>query len=220
VRAAPLVLAAGAVAVGLVAAERVLPRVAARRVAARLGGPGAVEAVRVRATPAVKLLWGRADEVDVRLAQLGAGQSDAGDGLAEARGVRRLAVHVRRARIGPLALRDLSLRKDGAEVVAEATVTQADLVAALPPGVGLRPVAGTDGTLVLEAGAAVFGLRAVVRTRLTARDGRLVIAGEGPLARLGSLTVYDDPRLRVTSVGARAVPGGFTFAAAGRLAGG
>jgi hypothetical protein len=72
---------------------------------------------------------------------------------------------------------------------------------------------------VLEAGAAVLGLRAVVRTRLTAREGRLVIAGEGPLARLGTLTVYDDPRVQVTSVGARAVPGGFTLAAAARLSG-
>jgi hypothetical protein len=221
VRVAPFVVAAGAVAaVAIVAAERVLPRVAARRVTARLGGPGAVEAVRVRARPAVKLLWGRADVVDVRLAELGAGRGDVSDGLADARGIRRLAVHARRARVGPLALRDLWLRKEGADLVAEATVDQADLVAVLPPGVGLRPVAGSDGTLVLEAGASVLGLRAVVRTRLTARDGCLVIAGEGPLGRLGTLTVYDDPRVRVTSVGARAVPGGFTLVAAGRLADG
>ena len=38
-----------------------------------------------------------------------------------------------------------------------------------------------------------------------------MIAADGPLARLGTMTLFDDPRVRVTSVGARAVPGGFTI---------
>src|SRR3954451_6646273 len=55
--------------------------------------------------------------------------------------------------LGPLVLRDLRLRKDGSHLAGEAGVTQEDLAAAMPPGVGLRPVASQDGSLVLEAQA-------------------------------------------------------------------
>jgi hypothetical protein len=203
----------------VVVAELTLPRLAAARVAERLGGRGAVERVRVTAVPAVKLLWGRADIVEVELSELGGGRGSLAESLADARGVRRLDVRARLARFGPVALRELRLSKDGADVVAEATVAEADLVAAMPAGFGLRPVATADGTLVLEAGAALLGVRAALRARLAVREGRLMIAADGPLARLGTMTLFDDPRVSVTSVGARAVPGGFTITAVGRLAG-
>lgn len=217
-RLALLAVPAAAVAAAVVA-ELTLPRLAAARVAERFGGLDAVERVRVTAVPAVKLLWGRADIVEVDLDELGAGRGRLAESLADARGVRRLDVRARLARVGPVALRDLRLSKDGGEIVGEATVAEADLIAAMPAGFGLRPVATADGTLVLEAGAALLGVRAALRARLATREGRLMIAADGPLARLGTMTLFDDPRVRVTSVGARAVPGGFTITAAGDLVG-
>ena len=57
------------------------------------------------------------------------------------------------------------------------------------------------------------------RARLTARDGALVVAPEGLLGGLGSLTLFRDSRVQITSVGARPGPNGFTLTATGRLVG-
>ena len=57
------------------------------------------------------------------------------------------------------------------------------------------------------------------RARLTARDGALVVAPEGLLGGLGSLTVFRDSRVEVTEVGSRVGDGGFTLTAAGRIPG-
>jgi hypothetical protein len=56
-----------------------------------------------------------------------------------------------------------------------------------------------------------------VRARLTARDGALVVAPEGLLGGLGTLTVFRDSRVKVTQVGSRPGSDGFTLTAAGRL---
>ncbi|MEA2480315.1 MAG: hypothetical protein QOJ07_2237, partial [Thermoleophilaceae bacterium] len=55
------------------------------------------------------------------------------------------------------------------------------------------------------------------RARLSARDGAVVIAPEGLLGGLGSLTVFKDRRVQVTEVGSKLGNGGFTLTAAGRL---
>ena len=87
---------------------------------------------------------------------------------------------------------------------AQAAVSDADLAAALPRGTGLRPIQVGGGELVLEASAGVLGFRAAVRARLSARDGALVIAPDGLLGAIGSLTLFADPRVQVTGVDARA----------------
>ena len=56
------------------------------------------------------------------------------------------------------------------------------------------------------------------RARLTARDGALVVAPEGLLGGLGSLTLFKDSRVQVTEVGSTHRPDGFTLTASGRLA--
>ena len=92
-------------------------------------------------------------------------------------------------------------------------MTQGDLAAALPPAVGLQPVAAGDGQLVLEVAAGPISARA----RLSARDGALVIAPDGLLGGFASLTVFSDRRVRVTGVGARSRADGFTVTATGAL---
>ena len=63
-----------------------LPRIAARRLAADLRRSGDVDRVRVRAVPAVKLLFERADAVEIRMREARAGPGRLADLLDEARG--------------------------------------------------------------------------------------------------------------------------------------
>ena len=200
---------------GLAALELALPRLAAWRVRRELG---AGAEVRVRARPALKLLAGRADRVEIAVDELATGGGPP-SGLQRAGGVRRLDLRAARLRLGPLVLHAVHLHKDGDAFGLEARLSEAELSAALPSAaIGLRPVALAGGGLGLEARASVFGFRARAGGRLEARDGRVVIVGEGPLAALGPLPVFARRGLRITRVSARALPhGGFRVVAAGRL---
>ena len=193
--------------------ELILPGVAEDKVRDELRATARVEAVDVDAFPALKLLLNRADRVDVRLSEVTTGTRELAELLDSTRRTDVLRATVATVRMGPLLLRDLRLRKDGARLDGEAAVTEQDLAAALPVAVGLRPVESEDGELVLEASGG--GLAA--RARLSARDGALVIAPDGLLGAFASLTVFDDPRVRVTGVGARGRTGGFTVTASGGL---
>jgi hypothetical protein len=206
------------VVAALVATQLLLPRIAARRLAEDLRRSGDVDHVRVRALPALKLLFDRADSVEIRMSEARAGTGRIADLLDDARGAERLDARAARVRLGPLTARDLRVSKQGDDVRAQAAVSDADLAAALPRGTGLRPIQVGGGELVLEASAGVLGLRAAVRARLSARDGALVIAPDGLLGAIGSLTLFADPRVQVTGIDARATgDGGFVLAAHGRM---
>ncbi len=204
---------------GLAAIEAVLPRLAARRVVRELGDPSA--RVRVRARPALKLLLGRADSVEIAVDELVSGSAGGASRLERASGVRRLDLRAGRLKAGPLVLHAVHVRKDGHAVSVEARLSEAELSAALPSaGVGLRPVALPGGGLGLEARARLLGFSARAAGRLEARDGRVVAVGDGPLAALGPLPVFGRPGLRIEHVSARALPlGGFRVVASGRLDG-
>jgi hypothetical protein len=195
------------------ATELVLPRQAENRVRDELRGSARVEAVEVHAFPALKLLFGHADRVDVRVDEATAGTGKLAELLASTDRTDELRATARTVRLGPLVMRDMRLRKDGSRLSGEAAITEADLAAALPPAVGLTPVAAGDGQLVLEAVAGPLSVRA----RLSARDGALVIAPDGLLGGFASLTVFSDRRVRVTGVGARSRADGFTVTATGAL---
>jgi hypothetical protein len=207
----------GLVVAAVVGAQLALPRLAERRIASELRATGEVEHVGVSAFPAVKLLWKRADRVEVRMSEARAGTGRLAKLLRDTRDTRELDARVELLQVGPLLLRDLRLRKQGERLEGEGSVTTADLAAALPSGLGVRPLATEDGQLVLEATAGLFGLRAAFRARLLARDGAIVIAPDGLLAGIGSLTVFNDSRIQVTGVGSRSREDGFTLLAEGRL---
>jgi hypothetical protein len=199
--------------VAFLASEFILPRQAEDRVRDELRGSARVESVEVRAFPALKLLFGHADRVDVRVDEARTGTGKLAELLASTERTDELRATARTVRLGPLVMRDMRLRKDGPRLSGEAAITEADLAAALPPAVGLTPVAAGDGQLVLEAVAGPLSVRA----RLSARDGALVIAPDGLLGGFASLTVFSDRRVRVTGVGARSRADGFTVTATGAL---
>ncbi len=208
--------AAGLVVLVLVAQQLVLPGVASRRLRDRLEQRGEVRRVSVSAFPAFKLLWGRADRVEVRMAS--ATLSGAGSFAAElgrAREVGRADIRADVFSVGPLRLRDARITKDGDRLHGEAALTRADLAAAVPVDLGLQPVDAGDGSLTLEGRIGPVSAQA----RLSAADGALVIAPAGLLGGFAGIRVFDDPRLRVDAVGARERPDGFTLTADGRLTG-
>jgi len=211
-------IAAAAAAALALASQPLLPLLAERRLRSDLERVGEVDAVDVRAFPALQLLNGRADRVRVRMSRSEAGQRRLADLLDGARRTERLDARVRELNAGPLRLRDAALRKDGDLLVGEAGVTETDLAAALPPGLDLRPVASGGGELLFEGTASAFGRSVTLRARVAAIDGNLIVQPDVPLGGLAALTVFSDERLAVEGVAARTRPGGgFVLAARARL---
>ncbi len=207
---APLGLAVAA----LVGGQLALPRVAERRITSDLAESGKVERVEVDAVPALKLLFKRADRVEVEMAEVRAGTTGRlVELLRRTRGTDELDARAELVTLGPLRLHAAMLTKDGDRLRGQATVSESELAAALPPQLRVRPVEDPAGELVLEGAVGPLSARA----RLTARDGALVIAPEGLLGGLGALTLFKDSRVDITAVGARRGPDGFTLTAAGRL---
>jgi hypothetical protein len=213
-----LLLGAGVVAALLAVAQLVLPSLASNRVRDRLEKAGTVESVQVSAFPAVKLLWGQADEVKVRMATAdfspaatGGSGGSLNDALAQTRAAQRLDVSVGTLTAGPVKLHDALLEKRGSELHAHASISEADLERGQPSGLEFRPSATSGGQLVFTGRVRVLGFEAKGRARLLARDGGLVIRPQGPaLAAAPALTVFEDENLDIRSVHAEDQAGGFT----------
>lgn len=197
----------------LLAAQLLLPEMAERRLRDDLARSGEVRRVDVQAFPAVRLLFGRAQRVEVEMGEVRAGQGELADLLARTAGTDELEARATALRVGPFVARDARLDKRGKRLRGRVSVSEAEIRAALPPAIGLRAVESDDGQLVVEATAGVFGQDIAVRARLVAREGDLVIAPEGLLGGFGTLTAFSDPRVRVRSVGAEPMTGGFILTA-------
>ena len=204
----------GLAVAALVGGQLALPRIAERRITSDLADSGQVTRVEVDAVPAIKLLFKRADRVEVEMAEVRAGTTGRlVELLRRTRGTKELDARADLVTLGPLRLHAAMLTKQDNHLRGEATVSEAELAAALPRQLSVRPVADPAGELVLEGAVGPIAARA----RLTARDGALVIAPEGLLGGLGSLTLFKDSRVQVTEVGSRTGPDGFTLTAAGTL---
>ncbi|MFL5820308.1 MAG: LmeA family phospholipid-binding protein [Solirubrobacteraceae bacterium] len=199
--------------------QAVLPSIAQTRLRHRLERLGTVERVEVGALPALKLAFGHADRVTVRMRDSTTGRAGLADLLADTRQTDSLDASVSALRLGPLTLRDVRLGKRGLRLAGQASVGQADLDAALPPGFTVAPVASGGGVLVFAATATLFGRTVSARAFARARDGRLVVMPDVPFGDVLSLTVFSDPRVYVEGVGARPTRDGFTLTARARLLG-
>jgi LmeA-like phospholipid-binding len=205
----------GLAVAALVGGQLALPRVAERRISSDLAKSGEVRRVEVQAVPALKLLFKRADRVEVEMTEVHAGTTGRlVQLLRRTRRTNELDARADLVTLGPLQLHAAVLRKDDDRLSGQATVSEAELAAALPSQLRVRSVEDPAGELVLEGAVGPITARA----RLTARDGALVVAPEGLLGGLGSLTLFKDSRVHVTGVGSRTGPDGFTLTAAGRLA--
>jgi hypothetical protein len=207
----------GVVLALLIVAQLVLPGIAADRLRDRLAGSGTVLEVKVSAFPAIKLLWHRADHVVVRMADYRSGASNLGDSLAQTAEVGTLEASVAELRSGALTLRNATLVKRGNELTAAAMVTEADLRAAVPFLQGVQPVASDEGRLTLRGTASLLGFQASVDATVAAENGALVVAPNVPFGGIATITLFDNPHVRVESVGAVALPGAFRISAQATL---
>lgn len=209
--------AAGVVLVVLVVAQLVLPGIAADRVRDQLSHSGTVLEVKVSAFPAIKLLWGDADSVLVRLGRYQSGSSAIGGKLAGAGGVGKIDISAQELDSGAITLRDAVLHKRGSEMTGSATIMESDLRSAVPFLDNVTPVASSGEELVLRGTASLFGLTATVDAVVAARNGTLVVAPDVPFGGIATITLFDNPHVRVQSVSAVDVPGGFKLTAAARF---
>lgn len=197
----------------LVAAQLVLPGVAAQRLRDRLSRSGRVLEVKVDAFPAIELLWHKADRVVVRMARYRSTPGHLGNALAQTSDTGSLYASVRRLQTGLITLLNATLIKRGNELSGSASVREADLRSAIPFIQEMTPVASGDGRLVLRGTA--FGLTA--DATLMAVNGKLVVQPNVPILNFFTVTVFSDPHLAVQGVAARAKPGGFELSGRARL---
>jgi hypothetical protein len=208
---------AGVVLVVLILAQLLLPGIAADRLRDQLARSGTVLSVKVSAFPAIELLWHQADSVVIRMGRYQAGASDIGTELGGATDVGRLDVSAQELQSGLLTVHDARLRKQGNELIGTAVVRQADLRSAVPFLDNVQPVASSGGQLILRGTASLLGLNASVDAVVAARDGALVVAPNVPFGGIATITLLDDPHVRVQSVSAVLVPGGFRLQAKARV---
>lgn len=195
----------------VVLAQVFLPTLAARRVRDRVARYGTVRSISVSAFPAVKLLWGKADTVDVSAGSLSVQLSQIATLLWEARKAASMTVTAEAATLsavpdlpGGLTVKDLRMEKHGSAIDASATLTQQQLNEALPSGFHVEPIASGGGQVEARASGGLFGVQASITALVKPLEGRLVAEPQGfPLASLGTVTLFSDARLRVGSVGVR-----------------
>lgn len=198
----------------LAAAQLLLPGIAAEQLSDRFARSGKVLSIHVEAFPAIELLWHQAGRVDVHLASYHATTSHLGHTLDQTVDAGTVNARVDELNTGLVTLRDVTVRKRGDLLAGKALLTEADLQAALPPGLQVQPVASGGGKLVLQGSALGFSADAT----LSSQNGALQIAPDVPvIGGLLTLTVFRDPHVDVQGVGATAVPGGFAVSASARL---
>jgi hypothetical protein len=195
-------LGGGAVLLVLAGAQVLIPRIAAGRISSRIARYGNVEHVSVSAWPAVKLLWGDADSVDVTAGRLALSPAQASALLWESRGVGRIDIDAESVKVGPLALQDVSLTKRGEQLSGHGTTSAAEASAALPAGVSATLLKSAEGAVEVKVAGGLFGISAAVTARAEAHEGRLVVHPVGFLLEGFQLTILDDPHVRVESIGA------------------
>ena len=209
--------AAGLVLLVLIVAQLLLPGIAAQELRDDLGRSGTVLEVKVTAFPAIKLLWHKADSVVVRMGRYRSRSSHLGETLGQAADADSLDASAQELDVGPLTLRNATLRKRGSELSGSATVTESDLRSAVFFLDNVEPIASANGRLTLRGTASFLGLHATVDATVAAKDGALVVAPNVPLGGIAALTLFDNPHVEVQSVSATNVPGGFRVFAEGTV---
>ncbi len=204
-------LVAAVVLVLLVIAQIVLPRIAASRISSRVGRYGHVEHVSVSAFPAIELLWGDADSVEVKAGSLALAPAQAASLLHEAGGVDRMDVSAEAVKVGSLALTGAELRKRGAQLSAHAHASRAAVRTALGAGVGVRLLSSEGGRVRVAATGSLFGVGATVAAVAEAEDGKLVVHPEGLLLEGFRLTLFHDSHVHVIGVAARQDASGYVL---------
>lgn len=192
----------------VVLAQAVLPTLATHLVKGQVARYGTVKSVSVKALPAIELLWGKADSVDVEAGSLSVPSNKIAKLLWESHGVTNVTMSAQDATLTAIpsltkgiTVSDLHTEKRGSAIVASATVTQRQLDEALPSGFRIEPLASGDGQIEAKASGGLFGLQTSIDAIVRATEGRLVTEPRGLFGGFVTVTLFSDPHLRVQSVG-------------------
>jgi hypothetical protein len=196
-----------AVLLALVLAQILMPKIAASSISSKLGHYGRVQDVSVSAWPAVKLLWGSADSVKVRMRSLDVSTHQAANLVSEGHGAAELQLTATSAKVGPLAVQRVALGKHGDKLTAAADASAAAVDAALAPGVSVALVRSEGGSVVVRASGGLFGVSASIDAVAGPQEGRLVARPLGLLLSGFQLTLFADPHVYVEGVGASPLAG-------------
>jgi hypothetical protein len=199
--------ALAAVVLVLVLAQLFLPGIAASRVRGRVERYGTVRSVSVTAWPAVELLWGKAETVEVRAGSLTLSKAQTAKLLKEARGAGSVHASAERVKVGPLQLYDASLHKHGDALSASAWASRADVQTALGEGLEAQLLDGGGGRVRMSVEGGLFGVKTSVEAVAEAQGGNVVVHPLGFLLEGLKLTLFAEPGVYVESVGASAAAG-------------
>jgi hypothetical protein len=197
--------------------ELLLPPLAEKRLRGHLSANATGVTVHVTARPAVKLLFGRADTVDVHIREMRSGRGDLGDSLASTARTGRLDVTVSTLVSHGLRIEDVTLRKRGTLLTASATVTRAAVDAVLPRSVHVEQSHGGRNTLVFTGTVRAFGRVARGTVLVRARGGRLVLEPDSVVGRIAPVRLFADPRVQIDSIRSRRFGNRYVFTARGHL---
>ncbi len=198
---------AGAIVLMLVLAQLFLPPIAASRVRSRVEKYGTVKSVAVKAWPAVELLWGKAESVDVKAGSLSLSTAQMAKLLGEARGVKSMRVSAESVKEGSLQLYDASLQKQGDALLGAAWASRADVKTALGEGFEVRLLHSGGGRVQVSVEGGLFGVKASVEAITEAQEGKVVVHPLGFLLEGLKLTLFAEPDVYVEGVGASATAG-------------
>lgn len=204
----PLIGAAVAVLLGLqVLSQLLLPSIAANRLTTSLSPNGEGVHVDVSAFPALKLLFGDADTVKVRIARLVSSSHHVGNLLARTANVGTLAASVGELDTHGLVLTNVVLRKRGQSLTASGAVTRASVQAVLPLHLVVTPLPPGANGLLVNAKVEILGHRVSVTADVHAENGKIVLSPHaGGLATVLNqfhIDVFSNPAVwidRVTAV--------------------
>jgi len=198
---------AGAIVLMLVLAQLFLPTIAASRIRSRVEKYGTVKSITVQAWPAVELLWGKAESVNVKAGSLRLSTAQMAKLLGEARGVGSMRVSAESVKEGPLQLYDASLQKHGDALLGAAWTSRVDVETALGEGFEVQLQPSGAGRIQMSVRGGLFGVKASVQAVAEAQEGDVVVHPLGFLLEGLKLTLFAEPDVYVESVGASAAAG-------------
>lgn len=216
-----LLAVVGLLVVALIAAQLLLPGVAENRLKSDLETQGSDVTVSVKAFPAVKLLFGRADDVTIDVANLrpdetGEDGDSLSDLLAETKKTKKLDVHVNVLEDKLLRIEDVRLTKDGDNLTAVVKLRKSDVDEALPAELELVDRDVPNG-LAVAGSTDVFGEQIEAEANIYADDdGTLVLEpSDELLGDLVSVPIFEDDRVAVDSISAKNSGDGYEVTARG-----
>jgi hypothetical protein len=202
----------------LAVVQLVAPGIAASTIESRVRRYGDVLSASVSAWPAVELLWGKADRVTVHAGSLRLSPAQSAKLIWEGRDVARVDARAASVQEGPLHLTGVVFAQRGSRLRGEASLSDADVRASLPPGVDVRLLGSGDGQVRVRVSGGLFGVGGSLEAVALGECGALVARPLSPGFATLRLTLFSDPHVYVEGVEASAVAnGGYRLSMTARL---